>query len=70
MNSEAMRKLRGPRSQEDFAQICGVSIDTIQRAERGGPLEFKTVANIVSRLGKAGKSVSSQALTIATETPQ
>jgi hypothetical protein len=51
VNSVLLREWRGSKSQEQFAEACKVSLDTIQRGEAGetwSPDTFKMIAAAVS----------------------
>jgi DNA-binding XRE family transcriptional regulator len=67
-NGAEFRRLRGSRSQEKFAEICGVSPATIQRWESGTRLDRRTLKVIIARLRKKDeKDVSIAALTVGRE---
>jgi len=53
VNAAKLRELRGTLSQPEFAEKCGVSVDTIQRGEAGGRWSantFPVVADTASML--------------------
>lgn len=64
VDAEALRRLRGEYSQEDLADKCGVSVDTIQRGEHGGRWDrrkFEIVAAVLTQLN--GRIVTVKDLT-------
>ena len=54
VNGAEFRDFRGVHSQEDFAEICGVSPSTIYRAESGRPI--RGLKKIVERANKNRKT--------------
>lgn len=53
VNSETVRYLREKRAwtQEQFAEIAGISVRTVQRMERGEPISFATIKAVAKALG-------------------
>jgi hypothetical protein len=67
VDAARFRALRGSHTtQEGFAEVCAVSVATIQRAEAGGRVGPKTLESIIQRSDKKFKRHSNLADILAT----
>jgi transcriptional regulator with XRE-family HTH domain len=63
-NGEMIRQLRRRVSQAEFADMCGLGLITIQRAERGAALAAWTLSIIADTLSRiVGRPVSLEEIT-------